>query len=199
MNEEIIRQKMAQKILSLDEIKDILNYIVSHVRENLDINDSHTRLCQQSCMKTSDICNRLNIPYIMFDMKSLSMGELQHYYGITGFQTEFGQICFLLDTTYIQFTEKDYPVNVSGETKVKYVTAPGNFMTPENKDRLVENGYLTITEDSYNDYLRSFIETYKLVNKVNESQVYESAYNDLFQCNINFASKDYLNNQGITY
>lgn len=199
MHIDKIRNLTSKPILSVEEVKEILDYLVNEIRITMDVNDSYTRMCKESSMKLGSICDRIDVPYIPFNMSSIGMGDLEHHYGITGFQTEYGQICFILDLTYIQFTQPTYPVNVNGNTITKYVTAPGNFITEKNKNNLIKDGYLIITEDNFDDYLRSFIETYKLVNPVNESQIYEKAYNELKCCGINFAQKDYLNNQGITY
>ena len=188
-----IQKLISKDIKSIEDIKQILDYLVSNVRKNLDINDSSTRLCQESTIYLMRLCDKYNIPYIPLNMGELGMKDLQHHYGITGFQTEFGQICCLLDLTYIQFTEKEYPINGNN------VLSPGNFISDENKNILVKKGYLTLTEENLNDYIRSFIETHKLVSKTNEDFVYDKLYSNFKKFHINFVDKDYLNNKGFNY
>lgn len=199
MKTEDIKKIVSKGVLSLDEIKLVLDYIVSCIRSNMDVNTSETRLCKESSIKICSICDKINVPYVPFSMGEYGMSELQHYYGITGFQTEYGQICFLLDLTYIQFAEKLYPVNVRGVPTSKDVLSPGNFVSDDVKNTLISKGYLTLTESNFEDYIRGFIETFKLVNPINEEKTYELIYNSLNKEKINLVDKDYLNNKGITY
>ena len=187
-------QKLINKdIKSIDDIKQILEFLVSSARRGLDINDSSTRLCQESTIYLMRMCDKYNIPYVPLNIGELGMKDLQHHYSVIGFQTEFGQICFLLDLTYIQFTEEKYPVNGNS------VLSPGNFISDENKDKLVQKGYLTLTEENLNDYIRSFVETHKIVNTTNEDFIYDKLYSLLNTFHINLVDKDYLNNKEITY
>ena len=188
-----IHELISKDIKYIEDIKQILNFLVSITRKQLNINDSSTRLCQESSIYLMKLCDKFNIPYIPINMGELGMKDLEHHFGVTGFQTEFGQICFLLDLTYIQFTEEKYPVNGNS------VLSPVNFISDENKDMLVQKGYLTLTEENLNDYIRSFVETYKLVNKTNEAFIYDKLYSLLNTFHINLVDKDYLNNKEITY
>lgn len=199
MNEEIIRRLMNKGILTLDEVKSILDYIANDIRSTMDVNDPYTRLCKESSMAIWNICDKFNIPYIPFSMSDIGMGDLEHHFGITGFQTEYGQLCFLLDLTYIQFTSKTYSINVKNEKSTKLVTSPGMFVSEENKGQLVESGYLILTEENFDDYISGFIESYRLANPIDERVVYDSAYDLLLKYNINLVNKNYSNNQGITY
>lgn len=199
MNFEIIKQLANQQILTLDEVKIVLEYIVNDIKSKLDINDTSTRLCKESSMSVWELCDKLGIPYVPFNSGSLGMREMEHHFGITGFQTEYGQICFLLDLTYIQFTDRTYPVNVEIKKTTKMVPAPGNYISKENKQQLLESRYLTLTQDNFDDYIGSFIESYRLANPIDERQIYDDAYTLLEKYNINLADKNYLNNQGITY
>lgn len=199
MNFETIKGLTSKSILTIDEIKIILDYIVNNIKSRLDINDTFTRLCKESSMAVWDLCNRLNIPYIPFNTGSLGMSELEHHFGITGFQTEYGQICILLDLTYIQFTQNKYPVNLKNQKNSKLVSSPGIFILEENKKQLLESRYLTLTEENFDDYISSFIESYKLVNNIDARIVYDEAYELLQKYGINLVDKDYLKNNGITY
>lgn len=193
--EESVKKIIDKGVLSIDEVKKVLDYLISCIRTTMDVNTSETRLCKESSMKLCSICDKLNIPYIPFSMSTYDMSELEHHYGITGFQTEFGQICFLLDPTYIQFTESLYYINKKGENNSKKVLSPGNFISSENKEFLISNGYLTLTQSSFNDYISSFIESFKLVNPINEEKIYELIYDSLRKFNINLVEKDYLRNR----
>ena len=199
MNFETIKQLTNKSILTIDEIKMILDYIVNVIKSKLDINDTYTRLCKESSMAVWSLCERLNIPYIAINTGGIGMSELEHHFGITGFQTEYGQICFLLDLTYIQFTQNTYPINLKKQKRTKLVSSPGNFISEENKKQLLESRYLTLTEQNFDDYISSFIESYRLANPVDERIVYDEAYTILQNNNINFTDTDYLKNQGIAY
>jgi len=199
MLENEIKELMARDINTIDEIEKILEYLVKTVRTNLDIKDSSTRSCRESSMALMRLCDKLDIIYIPFNMSEIGMKGLEHHYGITEFSTEMGLIPILLDLTYIQFTEDKYIVNCENANESKSVIAPGNFISENNKENLVKNGYLTLTENNFNDYIRSFIETYKLVNKVNENVIYDNVYNNLNEFDINFVDKDYLCDRGITF
>ena len=170
MNKEKLRLLVSKKVKDKEDIKEILDFVVSDVRSTLDINDSRTRLCKESSLALMNLCERVNIPYIPFNMGELGMKDLEHHYGITGFNTEYGQICILLDLTYVQFSKKMYPV------KGSEVLSPGNFISIGNKEMLIKKGYITLTQENLNDYIESFIESYKLVNNINETKVYENIY-----------------------
>lgn len=199
MNEQLVIRLMSKQFKTIDDIKNILDFIVVDMRSSLDINNIDTRLCKECSISLINVCNKLGIPYIPFSMSEIGMEELEHHYGITGFNTEFGQICILLDLTYIQFNTSGYSVNLKNKLMDKQVLSPGNFISEKNKTMLVKSGYLTLTKENYDDYLRSFIETYKLLNPINEDLVYDIAYKNLEDFNINFSNKDYLNNKGITF
>lgn len=181
--------------MSSSEIKTILDSIVKKARSQLDINDSSTRLCKESSLLVARLCEQNDIPYIPFNMAEIGMPELEHHYGITGFKTDNGQICILIDLTYIQFTEKTYPVNVKNNQTVKNAIAPGNFISEENKNKLIKYGYITLTEDNVNDYFGSFIETNKRVNYINEENVFKKIYSHFNSFGINVLQSDYLNNK----
>ena len=184
--------------MSLEEIKNKLDYITNTIRQNLDVNNSQTRMCKESSLHVLKLCERLDIPYIPFSMGELGMPELEHHFGITGFQTEeYGQICFLIDLTYIQFTEKKYYINVKDKSEEKLSLSPGNFISDENKNNLLQNGYLILTEETFNDYLGCFIEANKLANKIDEQKIYQKAHILLKKFGINFAEEDYLNNRTV--
>ncbi|MBQ9072538.1 MAG: hypothetical protein IJY25_05225 [Bacilli bacterium] len=199
MNKDQLKQLMTKQVLSLEEVKFVLDSLVNEIKNTMNVNDSSTRLCKESSMALWKLCSDIGLPYIPCSMSEINMSDLEHHYGITGFKTEYGQICFLLDLTYIQFTEDLYPVNVGGINGTKEVLSPGNFISEENQETLVNSGYITLTKENYDDYLRSFIETNKLVNQVNEDLIYGNAYSLLGQYHINFVEKDYINNQGISY
>lgn len=199
MDFESVKHLAIQQVVSIEEVKVILDYIINNVKARLDINDSSTRLCKESSMEVWNLCDRLNIPYIPFNLGSFGMSEMEHHFGITGFQTEHGQICFLIDLTYIQFTDSKYAINEKEKNTTKLVSSPGNFISEENKKQLLESRYLILTEKNFDDYISSFIESYRLANHIDERQSYDKAYDLLGEYNINLVNKDYLNNQGITY
>jgi hypothetical protein len=199
MNEQHIRLITKKRILTIEEIKEILNYIVNKISTSLDINDSYTRLCKESSISVDNLCDKLNIPYIPFNMSEIGMGELEHHFGITGFNTEYGQICFLLDLTYIQFTEKTYPVNLKNGKGSKQVLSPGMFVSEELKKQLVNLRYITLTESNFEEYVGGFIESYRLANIVDERNAYDKIYELLRKYGINLVDKDYLNSEGKTY
>lgn len=199
MNEQHIKNIMKKNVLTLDEIKVVLDYIVNTISMHLDVNDSHTRLCKESSMLVATLCDKLNVPYIPFSMSEIGMGELEHHFGITGFKTEYGQICVLIDLTYIQFTEKTYPVNLKGEKGTKQVPAPGTFISDELKQQLINSRYITLTENNFEEYISGFIESYRIANSVDERNTYDKLYESLIMFGINLVDTDYLNGQAKTY
>lgn len=199
MKEQQIKLLVKKEELTIDEVKEILDYIVNNVKSKLDINDSSTRLCKESSMFISNLCNKLEIPYIPFSMGEIGMGEMEHHFGITGFNTEHGQICFLLDLTYIQFIEKTYPINLKNVKGVKHVYSPGTFISDELKYQLVNSRYMTLTDKNFEEYISGFIESYKMANPIDERLVYDKSYELLENYGINLVSNDYLNDIGKTY
>lgn len=184
--------------MTLEEIKNKLDYIINTIRQNLDVNNSQTRMCKESSLHVLKLCDGLGIPYIPFSMGELGMPELEHHFGITGFNTEeYGQICFLIDLTYIQFTDKEYYINLRNKSEAKLSLSPGNFISDENKNNLLKNGYLTLTEETFNNYLGCFIEANKLVNNIDEQEIYQRAHTLLKNFGINFIDQDYLNNRTV--
>ena len=199
MNEQQIKILVKKGELTIEEIKQILDYIVNNIKAKLDINDSSTRLCKESSIEIWNLCDKLNIPYIPFNLGSLGMGEMEHHFGITGFNTQYGQICFLLDLTYIQFIEKTYPVNLKNARGTKKVSSPGTFISDELKYQLVNSRYVTLTDKNFEEYISGFIDSYRLANPIDERIAYDKIYELLDTYHINFVDKDYLKGAGKTY
>ena len=174
-------------------IKTILDSIANQVRTKFRIKDSTTRECKESSLFTATLCDRVGIPYVPFNLPSLGMKELEHHFGVTGFKTDVGQVCVLIDLTYIQFTEKTYPVYVRGTMTAKDAPSPGNFISDETKNKLLKDGYIILTENNFYDYFGSFIETNKRVNKMDEEKMYKRIYDEFSSFGINLLSDDYLN------
>lgn len=199
MNEQHIKDIMMKNVLTTEQIKVVLDYIVNTISMHLDVNDSHTRLCKESSMSVATLCDKLNVPYIPFNMGEIGMGELEHHFGMTGFNTEYGQICVLIDLTYIQFTEKTYPVNLKNEKGTKQVLSPGIFISDELKQQLINSKYMILTEKNFEEYISSFIESYRIANTIDERNAYDKIYELLENYGINLVDKDYLNGQVKTY
>lgn len=194
MNEVEIKLLIEKHIKKIEDIEKILDFLYVRIKNKLKINISETRLCKESSIEIAKLCDKLNIPYIPFSTKELGMDGLEHYFGITGFNTEFGQICILIDFTYIQFIEDEYAINIKNEKISKYAFSPGIFIRQDNKVNLIKKGYLVLTKENFDDYLRSFIESYKLVNYLDDSLVYSKMHQLFNIYNINLLEKDYLNN-----
>jgi hypothetical protein len=199
MNFETIKQLANKNELTIDEIRIILDYIVNTIKSKLDINDSYTRLCKESSMEVWNLCNKLNILYIPFNLGSFDMSGMEHHFGIISFQTEYGKIYFLIDLTYSQYVGKTYLINAKTNNSRKLVSSPCNFISEENKNQLLQFGYLTLTDKNFEDYISSFIESYRSSNSIDERNTYDKAYDLLEEYNINFVEKDYLKNESITY
>ena len=185
--------------LTIEDINEVINYIVNIVSESLNIKHSHTRLCKESSMAVATLCEKLNIPYIPFSMGEVGMGELEHHFGITGFNTKYGQICVLIDLTYVQFTEKTYPINLKNDKITKLVPSPGMFVSSELKEQLVNSKYMVLTENNFEEYISGFIESYRMANPLDERSAYDQLYELLSTFGINFSDEDYLNSQVKTY
>ena len=65
MKREEIKQIAKKGILTIDEIKLILNYLVYEVRKNLNINDASTRLCKESSIYVMILIFRIYLSLIM--------------------------------------------------------------------------------------------------------------------------------------
>ena len=199
MKEQQIKFLTKKDVLTKDEIKNILDYIVNTVGTFLHLSDSTTRLCKESSMYISNLCNKLNVPYIPFSMGEIGMGELEHHFGITGFNTEYGQICFLIDLTYIQFTEKTYPINLKNRKTTKHVWSPGTFVSDELKHQLINLGYVTLTNKNFEEYISGFIQSYGMANPLDERITYDKLYSLLESYGVNLVDNDYLKCTGKTY
>ena len=191
---EKIKKILNNYSLTAEQIKYILDFIVNKTITKISIKDSTTRDCKESSIFVNSLCNRLDIPYIPFSFSELNMNELEHHFGIAGFNTNIGQVCVLLDLTYIQFTEETYPVVNKKNMRSVDVLSPVNFVDYSIVSSLVKSGYITLTKENFYEYINGFISSYKLVNQINENDVYNKLFNLFDKFDINFIEYDYLNN-----
>ena len=189
---------MDKEILSVEEVKDILDTLVLKVRNKFDVKDFTTRECKECSLMLMKLFDDIEIPYIPIANNEILMPDLEHHFGIAGFKTDKGYITVLLDLTYIQFSLDTYPgIIVDKEfTKIK---SPGEFISLENKNRLIDKGYITLTEENFNDYLNSFIMSYRKQHNIDEKLIYDKAYKILDKFNIHFTPKDYLNKEDVMF
>lgn len=176
------------EILNKEEIKKILDYLIKTTRNILDIEENDSVKCIESSLFLRRLCDKIDIPYIPFANNELGMKELEHYYGIVAFNTEIGQVCFLIDATYIQFDKEKYPI------EGKLVTSPGKYINGDLKQQLINNGYFTMTHENIIEYLNSFVTSYNNLYKINNDLVITKFYKMLENFNIKVKDDDYLNN-----
>lgn len=194
-------QLMQKPTLTIEEVKLALDFISSEIRNNLDVNTPSTRLCKESSCAVEDLCYFLAIPCIQFCTSELGVTPLEHHFGILGFKTEQGQICFLVDLTYIQFSLDKYNIDAP-KTQVIPIISPGKFMDEAIKEELIKNGYLTLTEENITQYINGFINGYKSLyienqnknllklEKINEQDVFNKLYNLFKKYHINVVAED---------
>lgn len=182
-----IKQLVEKGTLNKLEIETVLNYLIKTTRNSLHI-DADSVKCRESSLFLKELCDRVNIPYVPFANNELGMKELEHHYGIVGFNTEVGQICFLLDATYMQFNRNTYPVSD------KMVVSPGKSVGEKLKQQLINKGYFTVTHKNITEYLNGFIESYNSLYEIDSNLVFDKFYKELEKFNINIIDIDYLNN-----
>ena len=100
---EYIKELVHKDYLTKDEIRIVLNYLITTTRDSLNIDKYDNVKCVESSIFLDRLCEIIDIPYIKFSNNELGINELEHHYGILGLNTEIDQVCFLLDATYIQF------------------------------------------------------------------------------------------------
>lgn len=185
---EYIKELAHKDYLTKDEIRIVLNYLITTTRTNLNIDKYDSVKCVESSAFLDRLCEIIGIPYIRFANNELDMRELEHHYGILGLNTEIGQVCFLLDATYMQFDKKDYPIdNVT-------VISPGEFIDENLKQQLINNGFFTLTPENIYEYLNSFVQSYSSLYKIDKDLVFNKFYELLKEFNINVIDDDYLSN-----
>ena len=195
MKEQQINFMNKKGILTLEEVRVILDYIVDKGSLLMD----PTKSSKQNAMLVASLCDKFQIPYMPFYMNQFGMDELDHYFGITGFETEKGPICFLIDLSYIKFAEKFYNLNSEDDKNSKLVHSPGLFISDEMKTQLLDSKYITLTDKNFEEYISGFIDTYRLANSIDERNAYDKIYELLQKYDINLVDNDYLNSGGKTY
>ena len=183
-----IKQLVGKGTLNKLEIETVLNYLIKATRKALDIDADDSVKCRESSLFLKELCYIVNIPYVPFANNELGMKELEHHYGIVGFNTKIGQICFLLDATYMQFNRNTYPVSD------KMVVSPGKSVGEKLKQQLINKGYFTVTHKNIIEYLNGFIESYNSLYEIDTDLVFDKFYKELKKFNINIIDSDYLNN-----
>lgn len=183
---EDIKKLKEKEYLTEEEVKIILNYLITTTRRKLDITEDDCIKCEESSMFLDRLCISTNIPYIRFSNSELGMKDLAHHYGIIGLNTEIGQVCFLLDATYMQFNKETYPV------ENKQVISPGEFIDENIKEQLIKDGFITLTKENAYQYINSFAESYSSLYKIDKDSVINNFFETLKTFNINILGEEYL-------
>lgn len=196
MREKETKQQPFEGVLTLEEVRELLNYIVYAVRMKIKTNKLFPSSYKKSSIIISKLCKELNIMYLPINIKDFGMSQFEHNFGIMSLETEVGHMNFLIDINYLQLQNRKFQIRNINKKVFSY---PDFFISEENKQQLVKNGYLTLTQQNFDDYISSFIESYKLINNIDERDSYDKLCLVLESHNIDFVNKDYLNNNGITY
>lgn len=188
LTNEVIKKIARKDYLTKDEIRIVLNYLITTTRTNLNIDKYDSVKCVESSIFLDRLCEIIDIPYIKFSNNELGMRELEHHYGILGLNTEIDQVCFLLDATYMQFDKKTYTMSN------KLIVSPGEFIDENLKQQLINNGFFTLTPENIYEYLNSFVQSYSSLYKIDKDLVFNKFYELLKEFNINVIDHDYLSN-----
>lgn len=183
---EDIKKLTQKEYLTQEEVRDVLNYLITTTRRKLNITEDDCIKCEESSMFLDRLCEIADIPYIRFANSELGMKELAHHYGILGLNTEIGQVCFLLDATYMQFNKETYPV------ENKQVISPGEFIDENIKEQLIKDGFITLTKENAYHYINSFVESYNTLYKIDKNLVINNFFETLKTFNINILGEEYL-------
>ena len=167
----LIEKVKKQESLSEEEVSYILPFIKEIVLKNLkeQYGDCDKR-CQESSNYLAMLSDRFNYAYYGFDTNSLFMKELYHHFGIIGFNGNNGPLWYLIDLTYKQFENKTYPVYISENERE--IISPGEYISKENKSKLIQDGYIKLTTNNLTDYIDSFISSYSTKFEVDRDSVY---------------------------
>lgn len=187
LTNEILEKLKKEQVLSNQEVKCVLDYIVEKSQKNSGINENRQQLyfkkkedieisdytvCEECCDEISKLCESFKIKHIKAHTERLLIPDLKHYFEIIKFNSEENLI-FIVDLTYIQFLKDKYPVYMDGKTVD--VVSPGKFFSRKNKNELMWNGYITCTEQNFKDYISSFIKSNKTVRKIEENLILDFA------------------------
>lgn len=185
---EYIKELVHKDYLTKDEIRIVLNYLITTTRDSLSIDEYDNVKCVESSTFLDRLCEIIDIPYIKFSNNELGINELEHHYGILGLNTEIGEVYFLLDATYIQFDKKTYTMSN------KLIVSPGEFIDENLKQQLINDGFFTLTPKNIYEYLNSFVQSYSSLYKIDKVLVSNKFYKLLKEFNINVIDDYYLLN-----
>ena len=186
--DELLNKVKLQERLNEDEIQLVLSFIKDTVIHNLDEKyGDHKVRCQESSIFIAELSYRFNFAYYGFDTGSLFMKELYHHFGFVGFNGTNHPNWYLIDLTFEQFNRKTYPVYI--DSKSQNIISPGNYISKDNKERLLKDGYLKLTQENLNDYIDAFIKSYSTKKFIDKQLVYNKLFGDLDRFNIKFANQ----------
>lgn len=178
--------------MDMEKIDTALTSLINGVKNKL-AEDNNLCACYESSLTLWRLCDKVDIPYIGFNINEVGLNNFIHHYGICSVEG----VCALIDLTYNQFIDNKYPLYFDKDRIL--VNSPINYLREENKYNLLTKGYMILTEENYIDYITSFINSYKSVKNIDDSIIYDKAYKLLEDFNIKFVEKEYLNNKKITY
>lgn len=187
LTHEIIQKLQQKQELTLEEVDFVIDFIAKTVIRNLKNNfqDYETK-CDYSTQYLLELSCRMNYKYCGYETGKLLMPELKHHFGFVGLRTENGPIWYLIDLTYKQFENKNYPITINGIRTT--IEGPANKISPENKEILLQKGYIKLTDKNLIDYIDSFIKSYP--KNVDSNEIYRILYEEMDSDKISIYSDD---------
>lgn len=181
--------------LSLDEVKVVLDYIVKEARDKSGFSYD-PRKCFECNNIIGNLCYKYNILFVPMCIQSFNMKGFDHYYGYITFNSET-PVTVIIDPTYIQFDPKY--LNDKNEDVVIYInessislTPPGHYLNDKDRNCLVNDGYLTMTEEHFTNYISAFILSYKSAVSINQDEEIKRFVDDITTSRISFCDIENL-------
>lgn len=141
------------KILNIKD-ENIENNIAEKIITELNnikiINADTEGFCRVVGTNLFDSLKKENINVIKLDLNDLI--GVDHLVLLVKYCHNNEDITLLIDPTFSQFVQK------SDSKLIKLKNWPGNKISPTLKEKLLTNGYAKIDNESFNDYINSFLE-----------------------------------------
>ena len=194
MSNEIIEKVINCDILTQEEVDFVIDFIAKTVIRNLknNFNDDYETKCDYSSQYLLELSSKMNYAYYGYETEQFLMPELKHHFGFVGFKTEVGPLWYIIDLTYKQFENENYPIALNG-TRIT-IEGPANKISDENKDLLLKKGYIKLTHRNLRVYIDSFIKSYP--KNINPDYIYQIVYKELDDKQISIQSDDQFSSSG---
>ena len=187
MSNEIINKVMIGELLTEKEVEFVIEFVAQTVKINLKNNskeyDTNCDYCSKYLLELS---SKMDFAYRGYETGELFMPELKHHFGFVGFRTENGPLWYIVDLSYKQFENKNYPITINGIRTT--IQGPANKISKENKTNLINKGYIKLTDKNLVDYIDSFIKSYP--KNIDYNYIYEILYEKMGNDKISIQLED---------